>query len=118
MKTLVKAKPEKGLWLQDQPEPTLGQRDVRIKIKKAAICGTDVHIYNWDEWAQSHVKPPLIVGHEFMGEIVEVGSNAAAHFKMGDRVSGEGHISCEHCRNCRAGRAHLCRHSVSVGVTR
>lgn len=118
MKALVKAKAEKGLWMQDVEEPTLGDHEVCIKVKKAAICGTDLHIYNWDEWAQSHVKTPLIVGHEFTGEIVQVGKHALKFFKVGDRVSGEGHIACEHCRNCRSGRAHLCRHNVSVGVTR
>lgn len=118
MKALVKTEATVGLTLQEMPMPTLGPRDVRIKIKKAAICGTDLHIYNWDEWAKKHIKLPLIVGHEFTGEIVEVGNDALPFFKIGDRVSGEGHISCEHCRNCRAGRAHLCRHNVSVGVTR
>src|SRR4029079_18767865 len=89
-----------------------------IKIKETAICGTDIHIYNWDDWAQKHIKVPMTVGHEFVGEVVEIGREVREHFKIGDRVSGEGHIACGHCRNCRAGRSHLCRHNVSVGVTR
>jgi threonine 3-dehydrogenase len=118
MKALVKAKPERGIWMQDVPEPVIGPNDVKIKIHKTAICGTDIHIYNWDEWAQEHIKTPLIAGHEFYGEIVEVGKEVTSYFKIGDRVSGEGHIACLHCRNCRAGRSHLCRKNVSVGVTR
>lgn len=118
MKALVKAKPETGIWMQDVPTPTVGPNDVLIKIKKTAICGTDIHIYNWDEWAQEHIKPPLVAGHEFVGEVVELGKEVTSYFKIGDRVSGEGHISCNHCRNCRAGRAHLCRSNISVGVTR
>lgn len=118
MKALVKAKPEVGIWMQDAPMPTVGPNDVLIKIKKTAICGTDIHIYNWDEWAQEHIKPPLIAGHEFVGEVVELGKEVQSYFNIGDRVSGEGHIACAHCRNCRAGRAHLCRSNISVGVTR
>jgi threonine 3-dehydrogenase len=118
MKALVKAKPEVGIWMQDAPMPTVGPNDVLIKIKKTAICGTDIHIYNWDEWAQEHIKPPLIAGHEFVGEVVELGKEVQSYFKIGDRVSGEGHIACAHCRNCRAGRSHLCRSNISVGVTR
>lgn len=118
MKALVKAKPEVGMWLEDVPEPTVGPNDVLIKIKKTAICGTDIHIYNWDEWAQQHVNMPMVVGHEFVGEIVEIGREVTSYFNRGDRVSGEGHIACGHCRNCRAGRSHLCRINVSVGVTR
>lgn len=118
MKALVKSKPESGIWLQDVPKPIIGPNDVLIKVKKTAICGTDIHIYNWDEWAQENIKPPLVAGHEFIGEIVEVGKEVASHFKIGDRVSGEGHIACGHCRNCRAGNSHLCRQNISVGVTR
>lgn len=118
MKALVKAKPEMGIWMQDAPMPVVGPNDVLIKIKKTAICGTDIHIYNWDEWAQEHIKPPLIAGHEFVGEVVEIGKEVSDYFKIGDRVSGEGHIACGHCRNCRAGRSHLCRTNISVGVTR
>lgn len=118
MKALVKAKPEVGIWMQDVPVPTIGANDVLIKIKKTAICGTDIHIYNWDDWAQQHIKVPLVAGHEFVGEIVEVGQEVKSFFNIGDRVSGEGHIACGHCRNCRAGRSHLCRSNISVGVTR
>src|SRR3990167_4095943 len=118
MKALVKAKADTGIWLQDVPIPIVGPNDVLIKIKKTAICGTDIHIYNWDDWAQKHIKVPLVVGHEFVGEIVEIGKEVITYFKVGDRVSGEGHIACGHCRNCRAGRSHLCRSNISVGVTR
>jgi threonine 3-dehydrogenase len=118
MKALVKAKAETGIWMQDVPVPTVGPNDVLIKIKKTAICGTDIHIYNWDEWAQEHIKVPLVAGHEFVGEVVEIGKEVDTYFKVGDRVSGEGHIACGHCRNCRAGRSHICRKNVSVGVTR
>jgi threonine 3-dehydrogenase len=115
MKVLSKLKSEKGLWLSDAPMPTCGDHDVLIKIKKTAICGTDLHIYNWDEWAQKTIPVPMHVGHEFVGEIVEVGK-AVTHFVMGDRVSGEGHITCGYCRNCRAGSKHLCRNTQGVGV--
>ncbi|VVC75804.1 L-threonine 3-dehydrogenase [Aquicella siphonis] len=118
MKALVKAKAEPGIWMQDVPTPAVGPNDVLIKIKKTAICGTDIHIYNWDEWAQEHIKVPLVAGHEFVGEVVEIGKEVDSYHKVGDRVSGEGHIACGHCRNCRAGRSHLCRRNVSVGVTR
>lgn len=118
MKALVKSKPEVGIWMQDVPEPIVGPNDVLIKIKKTAICGTDIHIYNWDEWAQKNIKIPLVAGHEFVGEIVDIGKEVTTYFKVGDRVSGEGHIACGHCRNCRSGRSHLCRINVSVGVTR
>lgn len=117
MKALVKAKPEPGIWMQDLPEPATGPNDVKIRIRKTAICGTDIHIYNWDEWAKSTITLPMTVGHEFMGEVVEIGSQVAG-FSIGDRVSGEGHITCGHCRNCRAGNRHLCRNSVGVGVDR
>lgn len=118
MKALIKAKPERGISLQDAAKPKLGHNDVMIKIKKTAICGTDIHIYNWDEWAQEHIKTPMVIGHEFVGEIVEIGQEVKSYFNIGDRVSGEGHIACLHCRNCRAGRSHLCNRNVSVGVTR
>lgn len=118
MKALVKEKAERGIWMQDVPEPKLGPNDVIIKIKKTAICGTDMHIYNWDEWAKEHIKVPMTIGHEFVGEVVEIGKEVKDYFNIGDRVSGEGHIACLHCRNCRAGRSHLCRKNVSVGVTR
>lgn len=118
MKALIKAKSEKGIWLEEVPLPLVGPNDVLIKIKKAAICGTDLHIYNWDEWAQKHITISQIIGHEFVGEIVEMGKEVKSFFNVGDRVSGEGHIACGHCRNCRAGRSHLCRINISVGVTR
>ena len=117
MKALVKAKPEPGIWMEDEPEPVTGPNDVKIRIRKTAICGTDIHIYNWDEWAQNTIRVPMTVGHEFMGEIVEIGSHVAG-FAIGDRVSGEGHITCGYCRNCRAGNRHLCRNSIGVGVGR
>lgn len=117
MKALVKAHAEPGIWMQDVPEPAIGPNDVLIKIKKTAICGTDIHIYNWDEWSQRTVPVPMVIGHEFMGEIAEVGS-AVTGFAVGDRVSGEGHLTCGHCRNCRAGKRHLCRNTIGVGVNR
>ena len=117
MKALVKAKAERGLWLQEVPVPSIGPNDVLIRIKQAAICGTDLHIYNWDAWAQKTIPVPMTVGHEFMGEIVAVGS-AVDGYAVGDRVSGEGHITCGHCRNCRAGKRHLCRNTLGVGVNR
>lgn len=118
MKALIKSEPRHGIWMQEVPVPQMGHNDVLIKIKKTAICGTDVHIFNWDEWAQKNVPIGLIIGHEFVGEVVDIGIEVKDYFKLGDRVSGEGHIPCGHCRNCRAGRAHLCRRNVSVGVTR
>jgi threonine 3-dehydrogenase len=117
MKALVKARAEPGIWMQDIPEPTVGHNDVLIKVHRSAICGTDMHIYNWDAWAQKSVPVPMAVGHEYSGEIVEIGSEVYG-FKVGDRVSGEGHITCGHCRNCRAGRRHLCRNTSGVGVNR
>ncbi len=118
MKALVKAEAKPGIWLQEVEKPQVGPNDVLIKIKKTAICGTDIHIYNWDDWAQKHIKVPLTIGHEFVGEVIELGKEVTTYFKIGDRVSGEGHIACGHCRNCRAGRSHLCRSNISVGVTR
>ena len=118
MKALVKAQRTEGIWLTDDaPIPEVGVHDVRIRIRKSAICGTDVHIYNWDEWSQRTVPVPMIVGHEYVGTVDAVGAEVEA-FAPGDRVSGEGHITCGFCRNCRAGRRHLCRHTVGVGVTR
>lgn len=117
MRAIGKFKKEVGIWLTDAEKPTPGVNDLLIRIKKTALCGTDVHIYNWDEWAQQTVPVPLITGHEFMGVVEEVGSEVQG-FAIGDRVSGEGHISCGHCRNCRAGTRHLCRNTISVGVTR
>jgi threonine 3-dehydrogenase len=117
MKALVKAEAAPGLVLEDVPEPSIGPNDVLIRVKKAAICGTDLHIYGWDEWAKRTIPVPLVIGHEFMGEIVAVGG-AVGGFAVGDRVSGEGHITCGHCRNCRAGRRHLCRNTQGIGVNR
>jgi threonine 3-dehydrogenase len=117
MKALCKLKKEPGIWMTDIPKPEIGVNDVLIKIKKTAICGTDVHIYNWDEWAQATIPVPMAIGHEFMGEIVAVGEEVSG-FSIGDRVSGEGHITCGHCRNCRAGKRHLCRNTIGIGVNR
>ena len=117
MRALVKKSAEPGIWMEDIPVPTIGHNDVLIRVAKAAICGTDIHIYNWDEWSQKNVKVPTAIGHEFMGEIVEIGSEVQG-LKPGDRVSAEGHITCGFCRNCRAGRRHLCRNTVGVGVQR
>jgi len=117
MKALVKRKAEPGLWLEDVPEPEVGINDVLIKVDRTGICGTDVHIYNWDVWAQKTIPVPLVVGHEFVGEIIEVGSNVA-DFRPGDIVSGEGHVVCGRCRNCLAGRRHLCANTKGIGVNR
>ena len=115
MKALVKAAPGKGIVMMDQPVPTCGYNDVFIKIKKTAICGTDIHIYLWDEWAQKTIKTPMITGHEFVGEILGLGEGVT-EYKIGDRVSGEGHITCGSCRQCRGGARHLCPKTVGVGV--
>lgn len=117
MKSLVKAKCEPGIWMQDVPMPEYGVNDVLIKIKKTAICGTDIHIYNWDAWAQATIPVPMTVGHEFYGEVVDIGSEVKG-ILVGSRVSGEGHITCGYCRNCRAGKQHLCRNTIGVGVNR
>ncbi len=117
MKALVKKYKKEGLWLEDVPVPEPGINDVRIKIHKTAICGTDIHIYKWDSWAQKTIPVPMITGHEFVGEVESYGSNVKG-FKIGDLVSGEGHIVCGKCRNCLAGRRHLCRDTMGVGVTR
>jgi len=117
MKALVKAKSKPGLWLEEVPIPEIGINEVLIKIQKTAICGTDVHIYNWDEWAQKTIPVPMHVGHEFVGRVEEIGSNVH-DFKPGDLVSGEGHLVCGRCRNCLAGRRHLCMNTSGVGVNR
>jgi len=117
MKALVKSRAERGLWLEDVPEPQVGMNDVKIRVLATGICGTDLHIYEWDSWAQKTIPVPLVIGHEFVGEIVEVGSNVT-DFHPGDKVSGEGHVVCGHCRNCLAGRRHLCAHTQGVGVNR
>ncbi len=117
MKTLAKLKAEKGIWMDEKPIPEVGYNDVLIKIKKTAICGTDIHIYNWDEWSQKTIPAGMTVGHEFAGEVVAMGDGVEG-LTIGDRVSGEGHIVCGHCRNCRAGRRHLCRNTFGVGVNR
>jgi threonine 3-dehydrogenase len=117
MKALVKSRAERGLWLEDVPEPEIGINDVLIRVRHTGICGTDVHIYDWDEWAQKTIHVPLVIGHEFVGEIVEVGDNVN-DFHPGDIVSGEGHVVCGRCRNCLAGRRHLCAHTQGVGVNR
>jgi threonine 3-dehydrogenase len=115
MKALVKSKPEKGLWMEEVDIPTIGVNDVLVKIRKTAICGTDLHIYKWDEWSQNTIKPGMIIGHEYVGEVAEVGAGVTG-FKVGDRVTGEGHIACGHCRNCRRGRKHVCENTVGIGV--
>ncbi len=117
MKALVKAKAEPGLWLEDVPEPEIGINDVKIRVLRTSICGTDLHIWKWDEWAQKTIPVPMVVGHEFVGEIVEVGSNVA-DFEPGFIVSGEGHLVCGRCRNCLAGRRHLCAYTQGIGVNR
>ena len=117
MKALVKKLPEPGLWLEDVPVPEYGSNDVLIKIQKTAICGTDIHIYNWDEWASKTIPVPMVVGHEYVGVVESFGSNVRDVVK-GELVSGEGHIVCGHCRNCRAGRRHLCPNTLGVGVNR
>jgi threonine 3-dehydrogenase len=117
VKALVKSKSEPGLWLEDVPIPRIGINDVLIRVLRTGICGTDVHIYNWDEWAQATIPVPMTVGHEFVGEIVEAGSNVA-DFHPGDIVSGEGHVVCGRCRNCLAGRRHLCANTMGIGVNR
>ncbi|MCH7881353.1 MAG: L-threonine 3-dehydrogenase [Proteobacteria bacterium] len=117
MKALVKAKAEMGIWIEEIEMPECGSEDVKVKIHKTGICGTDIHIYNWDDWAQQTITVPMTIGHEYAGEIVELGSHVRG-FKLGQRVSGEGHIVCGICRNCRAGKLHLCRNTTGVGVNR
>ena len=117
MKALVKSQAAKGLWLEDIPEPVIGINDVLIRVRYAGICGTDVHIFQWDDWAQKTIQVPMAIGHEFVGEVVKVGSNVNDFFP-GDIVSGEGHVVCGRCRNCMAGRRHLCANTQGVGVNR
>jgi len=117
LKALVKSRAERGLWLEDIAEPSIGINDVMIRVRHTGICGTDVHIYQWDEWAQRTIPVPMAIGHEFVGEIVDIGSNVN-DFHVGDIVSGEGHVVCGRCRNCLAGRRHLCAHTLGVGVNR
>ena len=117
MLALVKEKPEVGLWMREVDVPEVGPNDVLIKIKKTSICGTDLHIYNWDEWSQKTIKTPMTIGHEYVGEIVALGSQVRG-WEIGERVSGEGHIVCGTCRNCLAGRRHFCPNTIGVGVNR
>jgi threonine 3-dehydrogenase len=117
MRALAKLEPREGMWLTEVPEPVVGANDVLIQVEKTSICGTDVHIDVWDAWAQRTVPVPMVTGHEYMGTVVEVGSEVRG-VHVGDRVSGEGHLTCGHCRNCRAGRRHLCRNTLGVGVNR
>ncbi len=117
MKALVKKLPQKGIWMEAVPVPQIGNNDLLVKIKKTAICGTDLHIYKWDEWSQHTIKTPQVIGHEFVGEVVNKGQDVAG-FKIGDRISGEGHIVCGVCRSCRAGRRHLCTRAIGIGVNR
>lgn len=117
MKALVKSKAEEGIWMEEVPVPECGHNDVLIKVKKTAICGTDIHIYNWDKWAQQTIPVPMVVGHEFVGTIEKLGGEVQG-LALGDRVSAEGHVTCGHCRNCRAGKRHLCRNTIGVGVNR
>ena len=117
MKALLKAKREPGIWMENVPIPDVGINDVLIKVKKTSICGTDIHIYNWDEWAQKTIPVPMVIGHEFVGNVAFIGSNVH-DFKIGDLVSGEGHIVCGLCRNCMAGRRHLCMKTMGIGVNR
>jgi threonine 3-dehydrogenase len=117
MQSLVKAHSKPGLWLQDTPKPAVGISDVLIRVHRTGICGTDLHIYNWDAWAQKTIPVPMVVGHEFVGEVVEVGTNVA-DFHVGEIVSAEGHVVCGRCRNCLAGRRHLCAHTKGIGVNR
>lgn len=117
MRALVKARSERGIWMEDVPRPSIGHNDVLIRVHRTAICGTDIHIFQWDDWAQSTIPVPMTVGHEFSGEIVDVGAEVRG-FAPGDRVSAEGHVTCGVCRNCRAGRRHLCANSEGIGVNR
>jgi threonine 3-dehydrogenase len=117
MRALIKAKAGEGLWLEDVPEPEIGINDVLIRVRKTGICGTDLHIYDWDAWARKTIPVPMVVGHEFVGDVVAFGSNVS-DFQVGDLVSGEGHVVCGRCRNCMAGRRHLCAYSIGLGVDR
>lgn len=115
MKALVKSKPERGLWMEEVDIPKIGVNDILIKVKKSAICGTDLHIYRWDEWSQNTIKTPMTIGHEYVGTVAEMGVGVTG-FEIGERVTGEGHIACGHCRNCRRGRQHVCENTVGIGV--
>ena len=115
MKALVKLKAEKGIWMEEVSIPKIGPNDVLIKISKTAICGTDLHIYKWDEWAQKTIPVGMTIGHEYVGHVAQLGSEVS-EFKEGDRVTGEGHIACGHCRNCRRGRQHICENTIGIGV--
>ena len=115
MKALVKQRPEKGIWMEERPIPEIGVNDVLIKMKKTSICGTDLHIYQWDDWSQNTVKTPMIIGHEYVGEIVDMGSGVK-NLEIGERVTGEGHLACGHCRNCRRGKLHVCENTLGIGV--
>ena len=117
MKALVKREAAEGIWMEQVPVPEIGPNEVLVKVEKTAICGTDLHIYKWDEWAQRTIKPGLVIGHEFVGRIADMGPGVTG-YEVGQRVSAEGHIVCGHCRNCRAGRQHLCPHTVGIGVNR
>ncbi len=117
MKALVKRKAEEGLWMEDVPVPEPGPNDLLVRITKTAICGTDLHIYNWDKWSQKNIKVPMVIGHEFVGRVEKTGT-AVKGYREGDRVSGEGHIVCGFCRNCKAGKRHLCINTVGIGVHR
>ncbi|HEX4743194.1 MAG TPA: L-threonine 3-dehydrogenase [Candidatus Limnocylindria bacterium] len=117
MRALVKSRAEPGIWLEDVPRPVIGPNDLLVRVRATSICGTDLHIWKWDAWAQETIRVPRVIGHEFSGEVVEVGSEVAG-FERGQRVAVEGHVTCGHCRNCRAGRRHLCRNTQGVGIQR
>tara|TARA_B100000686_G_scaffold153558_1_gene161001 strand:+ start:56156 stop:57178 length:1023 start_codon:yes stop_codon:yes gene_type:complete len=117
MKALVKSSPAPGIWMENIPIPDCSTNDVKIKITHTAICGTDLHIYKWDEWSQRTIKTPIVPGHEFVGIVEDIG-DGVTHYKPGDRVSGEGHITCGYCRNCRAGKRHLCHRTIGIGINR
>jgi len=117
MKAIVKSKPEKGLWMEEVEIPKVGINDILIKVTKSAICGTDLHIYRWDEWSQKTIKLGQTIGHEYVGTVADMGAGVTG-FKVGERVTGEGHIACGHCRNCRRGRQHVCENTIGIGVTR
>jgi threonine 3-dehydrogenase len=117
MKALVKSRPEPGIWLEEVPKPVTGANDVCIAVRRSSICGTDIHVYEWNEWAQHALRLPVVLGHEFSGVVAELGAEVSG-YELGDRVSAEGHVTCGYCRNCRAGRRHLCEHTVSVGFGR
>ena len=117
MKALVKLRPGKGIWMEEVPVPKIGINDVLIKIKKTAICGTDLHIYKWDDWSARTIKTPMTIGHEYVGVVVDKG-RGVKNIQIGDRVTGEGHIACGHCRNCRRGKLHVCENTIGIGVNR